>query len=203
MNQPIEDLRAQANSYNFFASFFRSIPTTEWFEAALEFVSSWTGESVEDVVSELSKRVKKESQDEYIPSLQQEYERLFFAPGRVLVNLYESVYRDNGLLMQDTTINVRRHYLRAGLVVKALHTIPDDHVATELEFMEFLTRGILSKVENNCFSKEIQELEAWRSEFLSDHLRTWIPALAKNIRTNTTDLFFHLISIGLESLIED
>ncbi|GAB6151486.1 hypothetical protein JCM17380_02360 [Desulfosporosinus burensis] len=69
--------------------------------------------------------------------------------------------------------------------------------------MEFLTRGILYKVEIDCSAEEVQELEGWRNEFLNDHLQMWIPALARNIRTNSTDPFFHLISIGLESLIED
>ena len=169
MSLPIEDLKALANSYNFYASFFREKPSQDWFKSDIEFIQTWRSETEEDpgALSDVDEafdllvdKVKQVGLETYSAFLQQEYERLFFAPGRVLVNLYESVYRGSGLLMQDITVAVRQHYLRAGLVVKTLYTIPDDHLATELEFMEFLTKQQLEKFESGGFTEEIKKFES-------------------------------------------
>lgn len=212
MSLPIEDLKALANSFNFYVSFFREKPSQDWFKSAIELLQTWRSETEEDpgAISDVDEafdlfvdKVKRDGLETYSAFLQQEYERLFFAPGRVLINLYESVYCGNGLLMQDITVAVRQHYLRAGLVVKALYSIPDDHLATELEFMEFLTKQQLEQFESGGSTEEIKKLESWRDEFMKEHLKQWIPALVENIRMNTSDPFFRLMSLGLVALVEE
>lgn len=212
MSLPIEELKALANSYNFYTSFFREKPSRDWFKSAIDFLQTWRSETegdsgalsdVDQAHDVLVDKVKQDGLSMYTTFLQQEYERLFFAPGRVLVNLYESVYRGNGLLMQDVTVDVRQHYLRAGLVVKALYSIPDDHLATELEFMEFLTKQQLEQFESGSPTVENHKLESWRDEFMKEHLKPWIPTLAENIRMNTSDPFFRLMSLGLAALVEE
>ncbi|KJR46402.1 Chaperone protein TorD [Desulfosporosinus sp. I2] len=202
MDLSIQDLKAQINFYNFFSTFFREKPSTEWLKSALELVRSW-GDTNSPLHQQLIENVQKSGLDHYLNSLTQEYERLFFAPGHVPVNLYESVYSGSGLLMQETTINVRQHYLRAGLVVKSLYSIPDDHIATELEFMRFLSQRILELVQYDGAEEDIKEMMVYRSEFISEHLQQWITTLAETIRANSTEPFFGLMSIGLESLVED
>ncbi len=202
MDLSIQDLKAQTNFYNFFSTFFREKPSDEWLKFALELVTSWD-ETSSPLNQQLLENVQKSGLDNYLNSLTQEYERLFFAPGHVPVNLYESVYCGSGLLMQETTINVRQHYLRAGLVVKSLYSIPDDHVSTELEFMQFLSQRILELVQQDGVEEDIKEIMVWRSEFISEHLQQWIPTLAETMRANSTEPFFLLISIGLESLVEE
>ena len=202
MDLSIQDLKAQINFYNFFSTFFREKPSTEWLKSALELVRSW-GDTNSPLHQQLIENVQKSGLDHYLNSLTQEYERLFFAPGHVPVNLHESVYSGSGLLMQETTINVRQHYLRAGLVVKSLYSIPDDHIATELEFMRFLSQRILELVQYDGAEEDIKEMMVYRSEFISEHLQQWITTLAETIRANSTEPFFGLMSIGLESLVED
>lgn len=200
MDLLIKDLKAQANFFNFFSAFFREKPRNEWLKSALELVSSWDETSTPHH-EQFLENIQKSGFDNYLNRLTQEYERLFFAPGHVLVNLYESVYCGSDLLMQETTVNVRQHYLRAGLVVKSLYSIPDDHIATELEFMQFLTQRILELVQQDGAEEDINEIMVWRSEFISEHLLKWIPALAENIRAKSTEPFFQLMSIGLESIV--
>lgn len=202
MDLSIQDLKAQINFYNFFSTFFREKPSTEWLKSALEIVGSW-GDTSSPLHQQIQENVQKSGLDQYLNSLTQEYERLFFAPGHVLVNLYESVYCGSGLLMQETTVNVRQHYLRAGLVVKSLYAIPDDHLATELEFMQFLSQRILELVQQGGAEEDIKEIMVYQSEFISEHLQQWIPTLAETMRANSSEPFFQLISIGLESLVEE
>ena len=206
MDLSIQNLKAQLNVYNFFAVFFREKPSRVWLKSALEFMTRWEeADSPEELLlhQQLSDRLQQDGLDNYSEFLLQEYERLFFAPGRVLVNLYESVYRGSGLLMQETTINVRQHYLQAGLVTKSLYSIPDDHVATELEFMQFFSQKLLELVQRDGTEEDIQKVMVWRSDFLNEHLKQWTPALAKTIKSNSKDPFFQIISIGLASLIDD
>lgn len=210
MGLAIEDLKAQANSFDFFGAFFRENPNEDWFRTAIKFIMTWKSEDVDDSNVQahlkdsyemLSSIIGKEGLEPYISSLLKEYERLFFAPGRVPVNLYESFYRENGLLMQETTIAVRQHYLRAGLVVKALYAVPDDHIATELEYMKFLIMEQVQKLERGCLAEETKELESWQGEFMSEHLKQWIPSVAESIRENTSDPFFKIMGFGLEALL--
>lgn len=214
MESSILTLEAQINSYNFFSTFFREKPSKEWLNSALEFVTNWGESSSPEEGGEnneiysllhqqLLEMIQKSGLDNYREFLRQEYERLFFAPGRVLVNLYESAYSGSGLLMQDTTVNVRQHYLRAGLVVKSLYSIPDDHIATELEFMHFLSKRILELVRQDSAQENIHEIMVWRSDFFSEHLKLWTPALAETIKTNSMDPFFQLMSMGLKFLVEE
>jgi TorA maturation chaperone TorD len=196
-----QDLKAQINFYNFFSTFFREKPSNDWLKSALEFVGSWD-ESSSPLHQQFLENIQKYGLDNYITILTQEYERLFFAPGHILVNLYESVYCGSGLLMQETTVNVRQHYLRTGLVVKSLYSIPDDHIATELEFMQFLSQKLFELVQQDGSAEDIKEIMVWQSEFISEHLQQWIPTLAETIRANSTEPFFRLMSIGLESLVE-
>lgn len=206
MELAIQNLKAQINVYNFFAGFFREKPSQEWLKSALEFMVSWDEtDSPEErfLHQQLLDRIQQDGLDSYCEFLCREYERLFFAPGRVLVNLYESVYRGSGLLMQETTIAVRKHYLQAGLVTKSLYSIPDDHIATELEFMQFLSQKLLELVQKAGPEEDIQKVMVWQSSFLNEHLKQWTPALAETIKSNSKDPFFQILSIGLESLIED
>lgn len=215
MDLSIQDLKAQINFYNFFATFFREKPSKDWLKSAIEFIASWgetsspeEGEERNDEIfsllhQQLLEMIQKDGLDSYIEFLRQEYERLFFAPGRVLVNLYESAYSGSGLLMQETTVNVRQHYLRAGLVAKSLYSIPDDHIATELEFMQFLSQKILGLVHQDGAQENINEIMVWRSDFISEHLKQWTPTLAETIKVNSMDQFFQLMSLGLKFLVEE
>lgn len=59
--------------------------------------------------------------------------------GKLPAPPYESVYASQGRsVMQEKTIEVRKKYLEAGLLPTMLYKIPDDHVATEFEFMYYL-----------------------------------------------------------------
>lgn len=201
-----ESLEQQMHSCNWFATFFTDTPATEWFQSALEFWLSSEEEPDETVLTlrkQLVERVRKLGERDYIQSLQEEYHRLFFTPGKVPVDLFESLYRSpKRLLMQESTMDVRRHYLRAGLVAKRIYSIPDDHVAIELEFIGYLAQKALefSDIQDENSRGSIEELLAWQQEFITEHAGKWIPDLAKKICQESSDPFFQLVSVGLSVL---
>lgn len=101
------------------------------------------------------------------------FNRLFVGPNRLPAPPYESSYLNQfGIVMQDETIAVRRSYLAQGLKVKKQNVEPDDHMATELQFvLEMIERG---------------NTEAYES-FLEKHLLRWVKPHAEKIGKNTDD----------------
>ena len=61
---------------------------------------------------------------------------LFVGPGTPLAPPWESVcrHKDEALVFQKETLEVRAAYQELGLQVEKLHHEPDDHIAYELEF---------------------------------------------------------------------
>lgn len=101
------------------------------------------------------------------------FNRLFTGPDRLLAPPYESSYRNEfGIVMQDETMAVRRSYLAQGLKLKKQNVEPDDHMATELQFvLEMIERG---------------NTEAYDS-FLEKHLQKWVRPHAERIENSTDD----------------
>lgn len=131
-----------------------------------------------------------------------EYTRLFLGPGRAPVGLYETLYTsENRLLMQETTLAVRKCYLQAGLVSERLNSVPDDYLAAEMEYMFFLCVQTLENLELNQYAMAERYLELQR-EFLDRHLLTWLPGMARDLENNTSEPFFKGIALITRGLME-
>ncbi len=74
---------------------------------------------------------------QFLLELERDYTRIFFASSPRLAYLFESVYREGGLL-QQSTFDVARLYHDAGIAPSQEFTLPPDHIALELEFLAFL-----------------------------------------------------------------
>lgn len=119
-----------------------------------------------------------------------EYNRLFVGPYHLPTPPYESVYRSvDGLMMQDTTIEVRKKYLAAGLQVMELNRNPDDHIGLELEYMYFQCDKGLGAIEKSQVS-ELRECILQQLDFLENHLLQWAPTLCQDISVQTRQPFF-------------
>ncbi len=66
--------------------------------------------------------------------------------------------------MTEETIDVRKRYLEAGMAVKELYSIPDDHIGIELEFIYYLTQRIIELFEQGQ-REEASRLFEIRSDF--------------------------------------
>jgi TorA maturation chaperone TorD len=103
--------------------------------------------------------------------------------------------------MTEETISVRKKYLEAGIAAKYLHSIPDDHISTELEFLVLLAQEVVTLCEKGKRSDATQKYEAM-NDFFSNHLALWAPTFAENIVENTNEDFFKGAALALRGLVD-
>jgi len=92
----------------------------------------------------------------------------------------ESVWRDEDhLAWQGPTFAVRAWYRRYGLAVADWRTLPDDHLAYQLEFVAWLL--------------EKDETEA-AARFLDAHLLTWLPDFSCRVAQRAATPFYRALA---------
>ncbi len=111
---------------------------------------------------------------------------------------FESVYTsERRLLMQDARDEVRAVYRSFNIDKQDEWREGEDHVALELEFMGILSCRTAAALRADDVDCAEQLLSAQRN-FLDDHLRTWVPLMAADMRRFAkTDLYR-----GLADLVE-
>ncbi len=137
-----------------------------------------------------------------IQKLAAEYMRLFVGPGQVPVPPFESCYRtSSGLVMQEVTSQVRRAYLEAGLLVRRLHSDPDDHMAVEWEFLYALASKAVAALSRG----DAAEADSWlarRRIFLQDHLLQWTRQFCERLLAATPSGFFRGLALFTQGVTE-
>ncbi len=130
-----------------------------------------------------------------------EFARLFIGPIKPLSIPYASWHlSDSRQLMTDETIEVRQRYLDAGMAVKELYSVPDDHIAIELEFLSYLTSEMIA-ANSDGSSKRIDEPKRLRDDFLVGHMRKWIPDFVASIDRSDAHPFYKGAALLLEEVI--
>lgn len=152
----------------------------------------------------IAESLSEESNDEILSDhLMREFNRLFVGPGRVVATPYESVYRSpSHLLMQENTLDVRRVYLETGLVMQRLHSVPDDHLGAQLEFMYYLADRSVEAVSRSEWEEFRHHVHTQRA-FLRDHLLTWIGEFAQRVLDGSEDKFFRGLAMTLRDFVQD
>lgn len=170
---------ARANIYHFLADVFGSHPTQNSID------------SVRDMAGVLGIPCPG---DLTLAELDQEYMELFVIPNPRYVAPYESVFRDcwllpaalkrgsnpgetslkiKGLVMGESTLQVRQAYLEAGVLPSA--DLPD-HIGNELSFMAHLWAR---EAENP--PAEAEALAERRKQFRQEHILKWIDDLRERL----------------------
>lgn len=138
--------------------------------------------------------------DNYAESLAVEFARLFIGPRPPPAIPYASFYLSpNKTLMSDTTIAVRNRYLEADVAVQQLGSIPDDHIAIELEFLYLLTQRTIAALEQ----QRRDEAERWyrlRDDFVQAHLLKWLPQFVENLSKAAEMEYFRGAALLLEEI---
>lgn len=112
--------------------------------------------------------------DRVVCRLSSEYTKLFIGPGKLPAPPWESVFvsRD-GILFTEQTLAVREAYRAWGLQAVKCRQEPDDHLATELDFMSTLA----ARTEESFQSGDKEACRALlvaQGDFLAKHLLAWI-----------------------------
>lgn len=138
---------------------------------------------------------------EWTEELAVEYARLFVGPKNPPAMPYASFYlSESRSLMTDETIDVRKAYLDAGLAVRELHSVPDDHIGIELEFIYDLTQRIIKFFEEGQ-REEASRLFEIRSDFIRGHMTLWVPFFVEKIMESTLEDFYKGASFMLKGCI--
>jgi len=128
--------------------------------------------------------------DEWTHQLSLEFARLFIGPAHPPAIPFASFYlSETHSLMTEETMAVRKQYLEAGLALKNLYQMPDDHIAIELDFLYYLTERILELLENGENTEAEMYLKL-RHDFLMDHFVLWVPTFANRVLEFTSDDYF-------------
>lgn len=144
--------------------------------------------------------------DDVVREIKVEYDRLFTgAAGPMEAPPYESAYRDPDaaeppMVKGPSTLAVEKFYRRHTTEPAFPRGNRPDHIATELEFMYFLTRQ-----EGQAWEKgEAKTAEALRRaqlRFVEEHLARWLPDFCGRVQNTTqSDLYFALANILREFL---
>lgn len=143
------------------------------------------------------------SAEEIKRELNIEYNRLFVGPGHLPAPPYESVYltkseeNKDGVVMGLSTLDVKKHYLSAGVTLDENFTDLPDHIAVELEFMSLLCMEEHSKMEQGDISGA-EEMNKKQRDFIDNHLLNWISLFTEAVCNSTKSNYFK----GLAQLLE-
>ena len=196
-----DEAQAKARIYSFLAGLFSSHPTSDAVRA-LEQIAAELGIDCPRGLS--------------LDDLEREYMDLFVVPGPRYVAPYESVFRDEwtlppllkkgsnpaetgakikGLLMGESTLQVRRAYLMAGLLPEA--DLPD-HIANELGFL-----ASLSGQQATATPAEVRRLAEAGENFRRAHVLKWIGDLRQRIEQREQLGYYGTAIRVVEAVVRD
>jgi len=199
-----DDLKAELLALNLLRQVFLKEPDRRLLEGIAKITLTSKEETERGGLKEMRDSVKqKESRlDEWTDQLSLEFARLFIGPAHPPAIPFASFYLSGShSLMTEETIAVRKQYLEAGLALKNLYQMPDDHIAIELDFLYYLTERVLESLENGGDPQAEKYLKL-RHEFLMDHFVLWAPAFANRILESTEEDYFKGAASFLLEMVE-
>jgi TorA maturation chaperone TorD len=200
----IGELREELYLYNFLRQLFLKEPTKELVTdiAKIDMPVETDGEinqGLKLMIDSANNNLHR--LDKWLEELALEYARLFIGPKNPPAVPYASFYlSESRSLMTEETIDVRKRYLEAGMAVKELYSIPDDHIGIEWEFIYYLTQRIIELFEQGQ-REEASRLFEIRSDFFSKHMTLWLPFFADKVFESTQEDFYKGAALILRGVI--
>ena len=131
-----------------------------------------------------------------------EYNRVFLGMGPQPIAPYESVYASpERLLMQGPRDEVLVLYRAESLARSGETTVPEDHIALELEFMAHLCKEAAKAAAGGDQEKAL-EYRAKQKDFLEGHLLKWVPALCSDMEKQVRTKLYRAVCAMTRQLLE-
>jgi putative dimethyl sulfoxide reductase chaperone len=187
-----DELKTELLALNLLRQLFLTEPTKKLLEGIGEIYLSQEDEEERTGLKRMRDAVKQNQTrlDERIEELSLEFARLFIGPGQPPAVPFASFYlSETQDLMTEETLAVRKRYLDAGLALKNLFQMPDDHISIELDFLYYLTERLLELSEKGD-NTEIEKHLKLRHDFLMSHFILWAPNFAERILESTREDYF-------------
>ena len=200
-----KELQGEIFLYHLLRSVFQSEPTREIIGAlqALHLPQEKEPSAHGLMLMVSSTQLNCSRLDAWLEELAREFTRVFIGPLKPLVVPYASFYLSQSRqLMTDETIEVRRRYLEAGMAIKDLYSVPDDHIGIELEFLYYLAN------ESASFLRQGRQAEAAtfqdiKTNFITSHMALWVPQFAEQLAEATHEDFFKGAALLLNALFQE
>ena len=174
----------RADMYSFLASLLRKEPSAELVKqiTILESDDSLIGKSI--------KTLSKLASSLDLPTIRDEYVRIFIGVGRGEILPFASYYL-TGFLKDKPLAKLRNDMKEIGIQIQDNVKEPEDHIASLFDIMSGLILG--------TFSKKFSIGE--QRNFFNKHLATWADLLMRDIESSKIAVFYSPVgTIGREFL---
>jgi len=119
-------------------------------------------------------------------SLQQlkiEHSRLFVGPFALGAPPYESYYREKGLVMGESTVDVLRFYREAGFCISEDFKDAPDHIVLQVNFLAEMCAAEHALLQENN-SEQAEVVRDKTAHFLVKHLLQWLGPFYAAVQKN-------------------
>ena len=172
----------RADMYSFLANLLRAEPSTELVNQLTKL------ESDESPIGKSIKTLSKLASSLDLPTIRDEYVRIFIGVGRGEILPFASYYL-TGFLKDKPLAKLRNDMKEIGIQLAENVKEPEDHIASLFDMMSGL---ILGK-----FSKKFSIGE--QKDFFNKHLAPWVDLLMRDIESSRIAVFYSPIgTIGRE-----
>lgn len=129
-------------------------------------------------------------------AVNQEFTRLFIAPRREQMPLYESliVHRDDkkvSMFINPTCMHCEQEYRKHGFPFPEKGKTPGDHVAIELRYLAFLIASRISALTEN---KSTEVMDTLILDFINAHIKRWLHAFADELERTAIHPFYQIMA---------
>ena len=177
-----EEDQLRADMYSFLANLFRSEPNSELINQLKSL------ESDESPIGKSIKTLSKLAESLDLPTIRDEYVRIFVGVGRGEILPFASYYL-TGFLKDKPLAKLRQDMEKIGIKLEDNVKEPEDHIASIFDIMAGLIVG--------KFNKKFSIAE--QRDFFNKHLASWVDLLMRDIECSKIAVFYSPIgTIGKE-----
>ncbi len=141
----------------------------------------------------------RNTNEEALLDIRRDYAKLFYGPMKLLAPPYESVYREDHVVMGHCTVEVIQFYKEFGLQLSPeIKNLPD-HVMVELDFLGYI------ESEKNYYTSDSDEFiyfQEGKDLFLTEHVLKWVNQFIEKTKTHALTGYYSLLAPMLESHIK-
>lgn len=129
-----------------------------------------------------------------------DYTRMFVGPASLPAPPWESAYlTEDRLLFQESTLDVRRAYLKYNFIVKNYLREPDDHIGSELDFMCRLCQLYIDNIDECSIAVQIINDQ---KAFMEEHFARWVFDFADDVIKYSQTRFYRGMGKVLRGFIQ-
>ena len=134
-----------------------------------------------DAALACAEMIKRSMGEQLEDELKSDFVRLFVVPGASYVHLWESPYvGKEGMVFQESTLDVRSYYHAAGYKLQAEKHFPDDHIAAMMDYLgRMAQRAYEAYADGN--DAAVAEALAVQRRFVESHVLTWVDDFAAKV----------------------